>query len=171
MTSAIRSDLTAKGGSECSSLPTGPARPRRHAQVRGGGRHAHGRRGAGGLPHRHRRAGMPSVHGERAHLHGVRGNARRFPVPLHPAHDGPPELPRHAEAELDLRRDVPLRRESLIWRRPGASLFGAGQGLAIILRRRRVWSRPCPIFCRNLPLPNRGRMWDNTDISNPNKKE
>ena len=28
-----------------------------------------------------------------------------------------------------------------------------------------------PIFSRNLPLPNRGRLWDNIPITNPNKKE
>ena len=26
-------------------------------------------------------------------------------------------------------------------------------------------------FYRNLPLPNRGRVWDNMSITNPNKKE
>ena len=34
-----------------------------------------------------------------------------------------------------------------------------------------VSSAPGAQFYRNLPLPNRGRVWDNIDISNPNKKE
>ena len=39
-----------------------------------------------------------------------------------------------------------------------------------------AWKAAIPVsagaqFYRNLPLPNRGRVWDNTDITNPNKKE